>query len=169
MRAFFMPVIIAHAMQLMAVDTLEVETLLDLTRRTEKYSMTHKLASLLFTGLLLPMLVQAAELSISSRQEIDLLLEKLGNSSCEFYRNGAWHDSSKAQAHLQRKLAYLIDKHQVGSAEEFIEIGASRSSISGKPYLVRCDKQPEIRSDVWLQKELDSIRMNAAARTVRKN
>lgn len=115
------------------------------------------------------MLVQAAELSISSRQEIDLLLEKLGNSSCEFYRNGAWHDSGKAQAHLQRKLAYLIDKHQVGSAEEFIEIGASRSSISGKPYLVRCDKQPEIRSAVWLQKELDSIRMNAAARTVRKN
>lgn len=156
-------------MQLMAVDTLEVEPLLDLTRRTEKYSMTHKLASLLFTGFLLPMLVEAAELSISSRQEIDLLLEKLGNSSCEFYRNGAWHDSGKAQAHLQRKLAYLIDKHQVGSAEEFIEIGASRSSISGKPYLVRCNKQPEIRSDVWLQKELDSIRMNAAARTVRKN
>lgn len=169
MCAFLMPVIIAHAMQLMAANTLEVEPLIDLTRRTEKYSMTHKLASLLFAGLLLPVLAQAAELSISSRQEIDLLLEKLGNSSCEFYRNGTWHGAGKAQAHLQKKLAYLIDKHQVGSAEEFIETGASKSSVSGKPYLVRCNKQPEIPSAVWLQKELDSIRMNAAARTVRKN
>ncbi len=98
-----------------------------------------------------------------------MLLEKLGNSSCEFYRNGAWHNASKAQAHLQKKLAYLIDKHQVGSAEEFIEIGASKSSISGKSYLVRCNKQPEIPSAAWLRSELDSIRMNAATRTVRKN
>lgn len=135
----------------------------------ENKYMTRKPSSLVFAILILPLLAQSAELSVTARQEIDLLLDRLGSSSCEFYRNGTWHSAANAHDHLNRKLAYLLDKHRVSSAEEFIEIGASKSSVSGKPYLVRCNKQPEIPSAFWLRRELDSIRVNAAAQTARKN
>ena len=74
----------------------------------------------------------------AARAEIDGLLSRLETSSCEFNRNGTWHSATEAKSHLLVKLKYLEDRGAVDSAEQFIELAASKSSMSGQPYLVRC-------------------------------
>jgi hypothetical protein len=63
---------------------------------------------------------------------------------------------------LGRKLA-LIDQHgDVASAERFIELAASQSTMSGQPYRVQCGTAPPIESQQWLRSELTSLRHAAA-------
>lgn len=92
------------------------------------------------------------------RVEIDALLGKLQSSACEFNRNGAWHNASTAKTHLLQKLKYLEDRNAIQSTEQFIELGASRSSVSGKSYLVRCANAAAVESKSWLAIELKAIR-----------
>ena len=40
--------------------------------------------------------------------------------------------------HLQRKYDYLLKKSLVDTSEQFIQRAASKSSVSGKPYRVKC-------------------------------
>lgn len=103
----------------------------------------------------------AASLPAAARGEIDSLLSRLGESGCEFKRNGSWHTASEAQAHLRRKLDYLVDKNAVDSTEQFIERAASKSSRSGKPYQVRCNKQAPVPSSQWLNAQLQKLRGGA--------
>src|SRR5262245_3074261 len=101
----------------------------------------------------------AAEPPATAKQEIRYLLAHLEASGCQFYRNGSWHSAKDASGHLQKKYQYLLDRGMISSAESFIEQGASSSSMSGKPYQVRCgnDAKPET-SAVWLTAELSRIR-----------
>jgi hypothetical protein len=100
----------------------------------------------------------ATGLSSSAKTEIDALLTRLGASECQFNRNGSWYSASKARDHMQTKLNDLIKKGRITSAEDFIEQAASRSSFSGKPYMVLCPSQDEVPSAVWLGDELRKIR-----------
>jgi hypothetical protein len=75
--------------------------------------------------------------------EIAGLLDFVAASDCRMVRNGRVHDGGEARDHLARKLAWLRDRGQVSSAEEFIERAASRSSLSGRAYAVRCPDRPE--------------------------
>lgn len=99
----------------------------------------------------------AAPLTAPARAEVDTLLARLQASGCQFNRNGSWHSGAEAKAHLQRKLEYLEKKEMVRSAEQFIELGASASSSSGKPYLVRCGAA-RVESKAWLGAELKAMR-----------
>jgi Family of unknown function (DUF5329) len=103
-------------------------------------------------------LALAGSLTASSKTEIELMLTALKSSGCQFYRNGNWYSGAEAQAHLLMKLSYLDDKNLIKSAEEFIELGASTSSASGKPYQVRCGKVSAVDSKQWLQSQLKSLR-----------
>lgn len=98
-----------------------------------------------------------------ARAEVIALLDRLQASGCEFNRNGAWHSSAEARAHLLRKLEYLEDRNAVKSAEQFIDLGASRSSTSGKPYLVKCGSSAPVESKAWLSAGLQAIRQAAKA------
>jgi hypothetical protein len=113
-------------------------------------------------GLVLFMLAaapaHAAGLSSSAKAEIDALLNRLGTSNCQFYRNGSWHSGSKARDHLQMKLEYLVEKGLITDSEEFIKEAGTKSSVSGQPYKVRCPNQTEQPSAVWLDSELRKIR-----------
>jgi Family of unknown function (DUF5329) len=120
------------------------------------------LVRLVVVLLMLPMLAQARDVAVSARQEIDALLARLGRSSCEFYRNGSWHGAAQAQAHLNKKFQYLNQHHKARSAEEFIALGATKSSISGQSYLVRCNGQKPVLSATWLTRELELLRSTAA-------
>jgi hypothetical protein len=106
----------------------------------------------------------AAALSPAARAEIDALLSKFEASGCEFNRNGNWYSGAEAKAHLQRKLKYLEDREMVQSAEKFIELAASASSISGQPYLVRCGSGVPVQSGTWLRSQLQAMRSAAPAR-----
>jgi hypothetical protein len=101
----------------------------------------------------------AAEPSPAAKKEIEHLLSRLENSGCEFFRNGSWYSSKEARGHLQQKYDYLLKKGMISTAESFVELGATSSSASGKPYQVRCagDAQPT-PSAAWLRAQLDSYR-----------
>lgn len=111
-----------------------------------------------------PSTVLADPLPPAAKAEVVALLDRLKTSSCEFNRNGDWHAAGEARSHLERKLRYLEDKNLVKTAEQFIELGASRSSMSGKPYLVRCAGAAPVESKTWLTRELAAVRAAATAR-----
>ena len=110
------------------------------------------LATVLFASL-----AHATTLSPASRVEIESLLSRLKASGCQFYRNGSWHSSAEAQAHLLRKLDYLASKGAVASAEQFIERAATKSSVTGHAYLVKCDSNPPMQSSKWLFSQLQAM------------
>ena len=60
-----------------------------------------QIASLILALMLVP--VARAAPPAMAQTEINHLLEFVGSSGCEFYRNGSWFDSKRAQAHLRSK------------------------------------------------------------------
>lgn len=117
----------------------------------------------LFAVLLSGPSARAAGLPPAARVEIDFLLSRLAASGCQFSRNGTWYTAAEAQAHLRRKLDYLVNKGAVASAEQFIECAASKSSVSGQAYQVRCAGNPPLPSGTWLYDELKLLRSAPAA------
>jgi hypothetical protein len=99
----------------------------------------------------------AAAPSAVARAEISRLLEFVERADCSFNRNGTWYDGKAARAHLEQKERYLEDRGQIGSAEDFIEKAATRSSMTGQRYSVRCGSAT-IPSADWLRSELARIR-----------
>lgn len=95
------------------------------------------------------------------RSEIDALLDRLQSSGCQFNRNGTWHDGAKAKEHLLNKLKYMERKGTVQSTEQFIELAASASSSSGKPYQVKCGAAEPVQSRQWLNDELAKLRSSS--------
>ncbi|MFC3549699.1 DUF5329 domain-containing protein [Lysobacter cavernae] len=91
-------------------------------------------------------------------REIDRLIAALGASGCQFQRNGRWYDAGEAQAHLRKKYAWLRKRDMVASSEQFIERAGSESSMSGKPYQVRCPGRPAVVSSSWLTAKLAELR-----------
>jgi hypothetical protein len=92
------------------------------------------------------------------RAEIRDLLSKLSVSGCQFNRNGTWFSASDAEGHLLRKLKYIEARSTVQSTERFVELAASKSSSSGKPYLVKCGSRSPVESRQWLHDQLASMR-----------
>jgi len=92
----------------------------------------------------------AGELPAVSQAEIEGVLTTLGTSDCQFYRNGKWHDAHTAESHLRMKYDSLRKQGVLNSTEEFIEEAATKSSLSGEPYAVKCANAPQQSSAIWL-------------------
>jgi hypothetical protein len=93
-----------------------------------------------------------------AQHEIDALIAGLGASGCQFERNGSWYEAKAARDHLQTKYNYLRKHDMADTAELFIERGASKSSMSGKPYHVRCQGKPAETSERWFKQRLQALR-----------
>lgn len=126
-----------------------------------------RLPSTVLLALLAAVSAHAAPLPAPARADVDALLTRLQSSGCEFNRNGSWYAGAEARAHLLKKLEYLEGKDMVSTAEQFIERGASTSSMSGKAYLVRCPGKAPVESAVWLKAELQQVRAARAASSPR--
>ena len=100
----------------------------------------------------------AAPLSPAVKAEIDGLMSRLEASDCEFNRSGTWYSGTEAKSHLLRKLKYFEDRGAVRSTEQFIELAASSSSVTGQPYLVRCGDGIPVQSGTWLLLQLQAMR-----------
>ena len=48
-----------------------------------------------------------------AQTEVNYLLGFIESSGCEFYRNGSWYDSKRAQAHLRYKYQMLAAADQI--------------------------------------------------------
>lgn len=103
----------------------------------------------------------------AAQREIASLIEAVGASGCRFQRNGRWHPPEAAQAHLQRKLDAARRRGLEGSAEDFIARVASRSSLTGRPYRVRCDGVPEQSAAEWFGTRLQRMREADSSRVPR--
>lgn len=100
----------------------------------------------------------AVTLSPAVRAEIEHLLAYVENSGCQFNRNGTWHDSRDASAHLAQKERYLEKRGEIARAEDFIAKAATKSSVTGRPYTVRCGSEPAVASNEWLGAALKQFR-----------
>jgi hypothetical protein len=94
----------------------------------------------------------------AAAREIEGLIAALGASGCEFQRNGSWYPAKKAEQHLRRKYDYLRERDKVATAEQFIALAGTRSSMSGRAYSVRCPGKPVVDSAAWLQGRLRALR-----------
>lgn len=83
--------------------------------------------------------------------EIAYLLGFVGKSGCEFYRNGGWYDSKTAEDHLRYKYQWLVQRGEISTAEDFIEKVATKSSLSGQPYKLRCSGGPVMTANDWMR------------------
>lgn len=86
------------------------------------------------------------------------MLSRVVSSGCEFGRGSTWHTGADARVHLERKLGYLSARGMVASAEDFIAMAATRSSMTGEAYAIRCKPNPAQPSATWMEAELKALR-----------
>ena len=97
-----------------------------------------------------------ADVSPAQKLEIEHLLNFVQHSSCRINRNGTFYDGSAGASHIQKKYAYFKDDIQ--TTELFIELCASKSTLSGRYYMVQCGDDRQIKTKQWLLKELKHFR-----------
>jgi hypothetical protein len=88
------------------------------------------------------------------RARIEALLAAVETSGLTFVRNGVPHDAKAAVAHLRRKWKRAPREL---TAEQFIEKIASRSSTTGRDYLVRIEDGTEAAAGDWFRARLKEI------------
>ena len=66
--------------------------------------------------------------------------------------------ADEAVKHIERKYKWLKDRGLIDTAEQFIDRAASKSSMSGKPYLVKCGTANPVESSIWFKQELETFR-----------
>jgi len=89
-------------------------------------------------------------------ESINYLLDYVGKSDATFIRNGQTHTPQEAVNHIKAKYEHF--KNEIRTPEDFIRLAASKSLLTGKPYLVRTPNGKEMRLDVWLTDALKEYR-----------
>lgn len=91
--------------------------------------------------------------------EIQHLMKFIERSQCTYIRNGESYTGKDALEHIKKKYDYYED--DIKTAEDFIRLSASQSTMSGKPYTVECKGQNTQTSEEWLMQELIRMRQPA--------
>ena len=115
--------------------------------------------AILGTALVAVALLPVTSLAHTMDDEINYLISLVGESGCTFIRNGKRYLGRDARAHLnskRRRNAHLFD-----SAEEFIEMIASKSSMSGELYLISCKGKDQQTAGEWFTALLMQRRSSA--------
>jgi len=89
-------------------------------------------------------------------REIRHLTRFVAESGCNFIRNGKTHTPAQAVEHIDKKYTYF--KVDIDSAEKFIELSATQSTLTGKKYTIKCPGQDAVESREWLLEELRAFR-----------
>ena len=97
-----------------------------------------------------------ADVPANQVKEVSHLLEFVKNSVCIINRNGVDHPADKGISHIENKYDYFRD--DINSTEEFIEYSATKSTMSGDFYTVKCPGEKSIRTQDWLMDELKHFR-----------
>jgi hypothetical protein len=92
----------------------------------------------------------------SLEQTINYLLDYVGKSDATFIRNGQKHTPEEAANHIKAKYEHF--KNEIKTPEDFIRLAASKSLLTGEPYLVRAPDGKEMRLDIWLTDALKEYR-----------
>lgn len=100
-----------------------------------------------------PATVSAAELPAPEKAKIEALINHIGNlKDASFVRNGRNYDASTAAKFLRGK--WNKESDQIASVTDFIDKAATKSSTSGKPYLIRFLDGREVECASYLREQL---------------
>ena len=102
-----------------------------------------------------------ADVTGAQKLEVEHLLHYVESSSCEMYRNGDYHEGHEAASHILKKYDYFRD--DITTTEEFIEYSATKSTMSGEYYMVKCGNDAAVKTKEWLLNELKRYRENKGA------
>jgi hypothetical protein len=87
------------------------------------------------------------------KKKIDFLISSVENlKGAKFIRNGSEHDGKEAANHLRMKLQNAGGKVQ--TADHFISLCASKSFITGKPYMIRFSDGKTTKSEEYFREKL---------------
>jgi hypothetical protein len=93
---------------------------------------------------------------LSENDKIEKLISSLRDiGDARFIRNEQEHTVDQAITHLSRKWQWK--KAEINTAQDFIAIVGSKSSTTGKAYLIRYSDGSEITSEQWFRKQLEII------------
>jgi hypothetical protein len=101
-----------------------------------------------------------ADVPAAQAVEVEHLLEFIKTSACELIRNGRSYSGDRAFRHVMRKYDYFRDR--ITSTEDFIELSATRSTMSGQPYRFACGGSEPVESRTVLLEELARFRAERA-------
>ncbi len=118
-----------------------------------------------FTALLLTSLAASSD-GLGQQPEnvesaIQFLLKHVADSGLIFIRNSERHNAIDAAGHMSRKYEYFRDR--IKTPEDFILRSATKSLLSGKPYLVVLENGEQVRTSDWLLRALTVYRRSLAA------
>jgi hypothetical protein len=86
------------------------------------------------------------------KEKIEFLISSVENlKGAKFIRNGSEHDGKEAAKHLRMKLQNAV---VVQTADDFIRLCASKSFITGKPYMIRSSDGKTIKSEEYFREKL---------------
>jgi hypothetical protein len=100
----------------------------------------------------------ALGLDAQTKAEIDELITYVQTSGVRFIRNGLEYSGAEGAQHLRDKLAKAGDR--VKTTEDFITGIASKSFLSGKPYLVKFADGHTQPTGAWLRAHMAEVREN---------
>ncbi|MCX5850092.1 MAG: DUF5329 domain-containing protein [Deltaproteobacteria bacterium] len=87
------------------------------------------------------------------RKKIEFLISSVENlKGARFIRNGSEHDGKEAAEHLRMKLQ-KAGSH-VQTADDFIRLCASKSFITGNPYMIKFPEGKTIKSEKYFREKL---------------
>ena len=87
---------------------------------------------------------------------INYLLKFVETSDCVFIRNDREHTAKEAVNHMRIKYGHFRD--DIKTPEDFIKLSASKSLLSGKPYMVKTKTGRLMKSESWLLEALRAYR-----------
>jgi len=111
----------------------------------------------LWLGLVIAPVARAVPPAIV-QQEINHLIRYIGDSGCEFKRNGSWNDAKAAEAHVRGKYDFLTKIGLIEMTKDFIDKAATQSYLSGQAYEIKCGGDLPMPSSQWLSNELAHYR-----------
>lgn len=98
--------------------------------------------------------VSAAEAEY--KDEISHLIKYVSQTQCTYLRNGTSYKGTEAAAHITKKYDYFKD--EIHSAEDFIRLSATKSTMFNNLYYIQCQGSVKVPSSQWLLQELKNYR-----------
>lgn len=80
------------------------------------------------------------------------LINHVAGSDMRFVRNDSEYTPEEAASHMQKKYRHF--REDISTPEDFIELCATKSLMSGEPYRVIDPKGKERNTSDWLRNEL---------------
>jgi hypothetical protein len=98
------------------------------------------------------------------KKKIEFLISSVENlKDAKFIRNGSEYNGKEAAKHLRMKLQNVL---AVQTADDFIRLCASKSSVSGKPYMIRLPNGKTIKSEKYFREKLKEYKSTTSQQSV---